>query len=104
MAIERTTDGGKPWRVRWRTLDGRERSRRCSDKKTAQRLEADIIHAHERGIEWEPETPSAPVGLLDVARSYQDARRLLVRPHTLRVEGGHIDVFLRFCAEQKATT
>lgn len=104
MAIERTTDGGKPWRVRWRALDGAERSRRCSDRKTAAQLEADILRCHERGVEWEPATPSAPPALADVAARYQDARRMRVSRHTLRVEGGHLDVFLRFCEAHRHRT
>lgn len=101
MAIERTSgDEGKRWRVRWRTLAGEPRSRRCSDRRTAEQLDAEIKRAHERGADWQPQTPRTRPRLDEVAVAYQDARRLRVRPHTLRVEAGHLDVFLRFAAER----
>lgn len=101
MAIERTQgDAGKRWRVRWRTLAGEPRSRRCSDRRTAEQLDAEIKRAHERGVDWEPQAVRDRPRLDEVARLYVDARRLRVRPHTLRVEGGHLDVFLRFAGER----
>ena len=98
MAIERTRgDAGKRWRVRWRTLGGESRSRRCPDRKTAEALDAEIKRAHARGVEWQPEVVRDRPRLADVARAYVDARRIRVRPSTLRMEGAHLDVFLRFC-------
>lgn len=99
--IERRTGDRDGWRVRWWTIDKRQRSRKCRDLKTAQRLAADIERCHSRGVEWEPETARDRASLTVVAGAYQDHRRIRVAPHTLRVEGAHLDVFLRFCGERR---
>jgi integrase len=104
MAIERTTDGGQPWRVRWYTLAGNERTRRCPDKRTASQLEAEIIRCKRLGYDWQPaETRAVPL-LTDVAERYQDARRMRVAPKTLQNEGVNLDLFLRFCDVHRART
>lgn len=105
MAIERTTDGGKPYRVRWRTIAGEPRSRRCSDKKTAAHLDAEIFRCHERGVDWQPSKPGDEAAALPtVAAAYMLRRSLNVRHDTLRVDGRHLDVFMRFCKAHQHQT
>lgn len=98
MAIEKRGDG---YRVRWRELaTGVIRSRQCPTLRSARDLDREIKEAHARGREWSPEPTAAEPAVIAVAVAYQDARRLRCRPHTMRVEARHLDLFLRFLTER----
>lgn len=51
MSVEQCRDG---WRVRWRTLAGRARTRQCPSKRTANALDREIKDLKARGVDWAP--------------------------------------------------
>ena len=95
MAIKRRGDG---YEVRWLTVGKRSKRRRCPSLRTARQLEAEIHELKARGRDWEPQPAAASrePTVSEIALAYQDARRLRCRPATVRVEGMHLDLFLRF--------
>lgn len=91
---------GKTWQVRWQRLDGRPDSCTVHTAETARQREREILRAHDEGREWQPVQSRDRPLLLDVARAYQDHRRLRVRPATLRNEARALDMFFRFLGER----
>lgn len=99
--VERRKGDRDGWAVRWRTLGGADRRRKCPDERTAHRLAAEIERLHAIGIDWQPPTVRDRTLIVDVARAYIDARRLRMRAETVRLDGTHLDVALRFLGERK---
>lgn len=89
---------GATYQIRWRGLDGKERGWTAHTLDAARRHAREVERAHDLGREWEPQAARTRPRLAAVAEAYQDARRLRVRPHTLRMEGSHLDLLLRFAA------
>lgn len=103
MAVEKRKDSGT-WRVRWFTIAGEPRSRACPNRRTALEVDAEIREAHSRGRDWEPAPSVDEPTIADLCTAYQERRRLVKRANTMRVEGMHLGLFLRFVyGRSKAT-
>ncbi len=93
-SIERRADG---WRVRWRGLDGANRSRQCPDRRTAEKLAADVARAHALGQEWAPALPApAPPGLTEAAQSWLLSRARVGSPRSVVRQTSEMELFLRW--------
>lgn len=89
----------KSWRVRWRDLAGKPRSRRCPDRKTARRLKAEVERALALGGDWaaaDSRSRTEPDVSAVVADYLADcARRLTAGTITnIRLTLGHLLDFL----------
>lgn len=60
--------------VRWRSLDGRNRSRSCPTKESAKGLARDVEEALARGRDWTPQTPTRSLEEL-IAEGLEDRAR-----------------------------
>lgn len=102
--IEHRSGDRDGWAVRWRSLDGRTRRRKCPDQRTALRLAAEIDRSIARGVDWQPPRDRAgPTRIEDVIAAYLAHRSIRVAPHTLRVDGNHLEVVGRFFASRQIT-
>lgn len=102
--IERRDGDRDGWRVRWRSLDGRSRSHKCPDQRTAIQIAAEVDRSLARGIDWQrPRDRAAATRIEDVIAAYLAHRAVRVAPHTLRVDGNHLEVVGRYLAAQRVT-
>jgi len=85
------------WRVMWRDLGGKQRSRTCPTRRLAKRLVADIEECLALGRDWSPDNPSDAVLTLDqVLDAYLEHRALRLRPSTMRRYRENVKLFQRF--------
>lgn len=88
---------GGAFRVRWRTVAGDPRSRKCPDRQTARKLKAEVERAHALGRDWDP-TPEIEDGrdLESLAADYLiDCQRRL-KASTCDRKLAVLGVFLEF--------
>jgi integrase len=91
------------WRVRWRELSGKERSRKCPDKRTADALVRQIEQAHALGREWAPDSAPAAASGVDAAPRVADAiqewlteRASWQSPRSIVRMRAELDMFVRW--------
>lgn len=85
-SIHRTSDRQR-YEVRWRDLEGKQRSRRVPNKKTAEQLKRQIEEAHALGRDWAPGAAPVRHRLKDALQAYVDDRARTVRaPHLHRID------------------
>lgn len=95
---------GENWRVRWRTLGGCARSRRCSDRETARQLVRDIEGALALGRDWSPAAaPSAVPGVAGCVQDWLNDRARSRSPLAVRRQVAEMEVFVRW-AERECPT
>ena len=91
------------WRVMWRDLAGKQRSRTCRTRRLAKRLRADVEECLTLGRDWSPDILSdAAVTLDQVVEAFLEHRSLRLRPSTMRRYREHLKLFQRFLGSRFA--
>lgn len=84
------------YEVRWRTLAGKQRSRKAPDAATADTLIRQVEQARALGRDWEPERPPARAALTQVAEDYLRSEALRLSRPTLRARVYQLQVWEQF--------
>lgn len=88
---------GEAWRVRWRTLHGQTRSRKCPTRGAAAQLQREIETELALGRDWQPEEPPRRhPALADLAEQFLRHHVAELDPRTLNVRTYQLDVWLRW--------
>lgn len=102
---------GKAYQVRWYTLAGPETSRPAPNYGAAKALKLEVEEALACGREWRPDVTGEEPSIKDVANAYvkyRAARHVAgarISANTLRMDGVHLELFVRFCTtKSKAPT
>lgn len=74
---------GKGWEVRWRNIDGRQRSRQCPTKRSASQLAREIEESKALGVEWQPRHSAEDPDVGSVMQDFLDDRARTCRQSTL---------------------
>ncbi|MEL6343319.1 MAG: tyrosine-type recombinase/integrase [Myxococcota bacterium] len=90
---------GKP-SVRWRTLAGKQRLRRCPNLRAAKQLASKITYLLSQGIDWDPAAPQpedpGPTDLWRVVERYTAIKVADMAPTTQRLATIHLEKFNDF--------
>ena len=88
------------FRVRWFDLEERQLSRRCPDKKTAQRVKQEIERALAEGRDWEPEGARGAPALEEVLMAYIASMVRAKAPSSVRRYASNLDLVMRWLREK----
>jgi len=82
------------YRVRWRDPEGKQYSRKCPDRKTADRVKRLVEQAIAEGRRWEPDAVREELTLEGVMRAYLRECSRVRAPSTIRRYAGNLDLAL----------
>ena len=88
------------FRVRWFDIEERQLSRKCPDKKTAQRVKQEIERALAEGRDWEPEGVRGAPALEEVLMAYIESMVRAKAPSSVRKYAGNLDLVLRWLRQR----
>lgn len=95
MASYSKKSNGK-FRVRWRTLNGSERTRTVPTRAVAKTLVAEIEEAKARGRDWQPAKPRQIPLLRELMAVYLEERAATLSDATVLLRGAILEQFVRW--------
>lgn len=95
---------GTTWAVRWTTLAGGRKFRKCPDRRTADDLALEINQHLALGREWSPQPTRGRALVEDLTADFIADRSRSLRPRTLKRYGKALDLFERFLHERSPDT